>query len=143
MKQSLLHCSQYINSLKINLDNYHNLVFFIPKVFEGLKIVWTGAVFVLYNVLSLWLAISYGLLTLNNEGLQTPRGKIRCNVISDAFVVYDCIWWHLVISGLLMAWAGGGLASQNAFFKYCCFVNHSESFLDSKNMLLCFVNFWK
>ena len=27
MKPSLLHCFQYINSLKINLDDFHNLVF--------------------------------------------------------------------------------------------------------------------
>ena len=39
-----------------------------------------------------------------------------------------------------MLQAGGGLAGHDAFFKYCYFVNHSESFLDSQNMLLCFVN---
>ena len=140
MRPGLLHCFQYINSWKINLDNYHNLVFLYKRYLKDLFE--QGLIFMSYVLFS-WLPISYGLLALNKEGFQTWRRKIRCYVIKDAFVVYDCIWWHLVISGLLMAWAGGGLASQNAFFKYCCFVNNSESFLDSQNMLVCFVNFWR
>ena len=79
--------------MKINLDNYHNLVFFIQKVFGGLKIVWTGAVFVMCYVLFLWLAVSYGLLFYFIHSFVSPKTTIEkeiCRIFQD--ILKNCVF---------------------------------------------------
>ena len=69
------------------------LFFFTQKVFEGLKIVWTTAVFVMCYVLSLWPTVSYGLLFYFIHSFVLPKTTIEkeiCRIFQD--ILKNCVF---------------------------------------------------